>query len=720
MPDKPEDDKDKPEYHAEPEQVWRRLDPDLQRVVIGRGSRASDPLSDDLAVADDVIDVIAKLHDPRKKIEGLHVVNVIGQIVTGKLDADKIEDVRRDSNVISLKGARRLRPTLSNSVPEICASRQQLEEAFPHDPEPLDGSDIIVGIIDHGCDFAHPNFRKPDAHTPGGATRILYLWDQRSVANKTPPGAGNGPPAPYDYGREFDADAINNALREAPPTEQDPARPHRYLEYGISPRAHGTPVMDVAAGNGGGGLHAPGVAPGADIIFVQESSEDDFMNGDSDGNSSHLLDAVAYVFDKARQLGRRAVVNISLSVQGGPHDGTTLVEEGFDRLLETPGRAIVIAADNLRLSETHVRRTLHPRRTHTLRWSLAEDPSGNNNDKVDLWYDGDRALSLILRSPRGYELGPFPLDSTHTIYRNGKQAGFVFHRTHDPNNGDNNVVILFTKLMETGVWELDLRLLDDGSRLPIEVHAWTVTDQERSVFCDLSLADRTCTLNALGCGHSTIVVGGYNHLEQTKPMLLASGEGPTRDGRLKPEVSAPAVDIVAANALSFLLPTRAFGATSAATPHVTGLIALLMQSASAPLSVEQIREFVIDTARDNPPAPEQGWDTCYGAGRVDAVGAVRALRCAQAVPGDATDSLMHGLSPDVAEADTSGDGASTTTVEGSDPAQAARPPSDVARHGSEVALTSLVAVLPDEPIAGAGMTRAREVQFMAPPAAEDD
>jgi Subtilase family len=695
--------------------VWRGLDPDLQRVVIGRGPGATDPLSVDLAAAGNVIDVIAKLHDPRKKVEGLHVVNVIGQIVTGTLDANKIEDVRRDPNVISLKGARRLRPTLSNSVPEICASRRQLKEAFPHDPEPLDGTDVIVGIIDHGCDFAHPNFRKTDAHTPGGATRILYLWDQRNIVNKTPPGAGNGPPAPFGYGREFDANAINNALREVPPTEQDPARPHRYLEYGIGLRAHGTPVMDIAAGNGGG-LHAPGVAPGADIIFVQESSEDYFMNGDPDGNSSHLLDAVAYVFDKARQLGRRAVVNISLSVQGGPHDGTTLVEEGFDRLLETPGRAIVIAADNLRLDETHVRRTLHPRRTYTLRWSLREDPSGNNNNKVDLWYDGDRALSLILRSPRGYELGPFPLDSTHTIYRKGERAGLVFHRAHDPNNGDNNVVILFTKLMETGVWELDLRLLDDGSRLPIEVHAWTVTDNQRSVFCDLSQIDRTCTLNALGCGHSTIVVGGYNHLEPTKPTLSVSGEGPTRDGRLKPEVSAPAVDIIAANALSVLLPTAAFGATSAATPHVTGLIALLMQSASATLSVEQIREFVIDTARDNPPAPEHGWDTCYGAGRVDAVRAVRALRCAD----DSTVSLMHGPSTDVAEADTSGDGATTLVVEGRVPAPAARPPSGVARHGSEVALTSLAKVPPDEPLAGARMTRDREVQLMAPPAAEDD
>jgi len=607
------------EYHIVAESVWKALDPELQQVVVEHQPKIEAPL---VVERTELIDVIAKLHDPKTPVDGLHVTAVIGQIVTGTVEVDKIEDVRRDSNVISLKGARWVKPTLSTSVPEIQASRQQLKDAFPCDETFLDGSKIIVGIIDHGCDFSHPNFRKPDSDIPGGATRVLFLWDQRD-GPKEPPPAGDVPaPEPYCYGREFTSDAINYALKRAPAEPADPDAPHKFLGYDISHSDHGTSVMDIAAGNGGG-KHPPGVAPGADIIFVDESNEVDYMTGDSFGNSRRLLEAVKYVFDKAGELVRPAVVNISLSFEGGPHDGTTLIEEALDRLLETPGRAIVIAADNLRLLRTHIRRTLHPRRTHTVRWRLSEYES--NRNKIEFWYSGVRSLSLILRSPHGHEIGPFPLGSTYTIYSNGERAGFVFHRANDPNNGDNHLVAVFSARMETGVWELDLRLLDDGSHLPIEVHAWTVTDRRPSKFPEALATDSTCTINGLGCGNSTIVVGGYNAVDPCDKLDVSS-EGPTRDGKLKPEVSAPAVEVRVAQAMSVPNPTHIFDGTSAAAPHVTGLIALLMQSATTPLFIDQIREFVNNTARDDPPSPEHGWDTCYGNGRVDAVAAIRAQR----------------------------------------------------------------------------------------------
>lgn len=664
MPDEHKEDSDAPEYFTQEEQVWKELDPVLQRIVIGRQARRSDPLSVSEKlfgyIEAEAVDVIAKLHDPKKEVEGLHVVERIGQIVTGTVDADKIEDVRRDPNVISLKGARRLQQTLANSVPEIQASRQQLRQAFPDDPKTLDGSNVIVGIIDHGCGFAHPNFRKPDAHIPGGATRVLYLWDQRGGPNQSLPAGGGRSPDPYGYGREFNCCAINKALTKAPPEPSDPEAPYRYLNY-VLDSEHGTAVMDIAAGNGGGGLHAPGVAPSADIIFVEESGEDPFLTGDPLGNTRRLLEAVKYIFDKAQGLGRPAVVNISLSSRGGPHDGTTLIEEGFDRLLETPGRAIVISAGNLRLHPIHIRRMLPPRRTRTLRWCLVPDPDKKNNNKIDFWYDGRRALSLILRSPSGNEFGPFPLDSTYAIYRNGRRAALVFHRANDPTNGDNNLVILFSPHMETGVWELDLRLLDDVSHLPMEVHAWTVTDHQPSTFPDALASDCTSTLNPLGCGHSTIVVGGYNQLDPDHK-LEASGEGPTRDGKLKPEVSAPAVEITVAQAKTTL--TRIFGATSAAAPHVTGIIALLMQSVPVHPFIDQIREFVINTARDDPPSPEHGWDTCYGAGRVCAVAAVQALRQAMPLPADMMFSQPLFICPAIPAKDVNDEAGAAADVEG--------------------------------------------------------
>ena len=86
--------------------------------------------------------------------------------------------------------------------------------------------------------------------------------------------------------------------------------------------------MDIAAGNGRGSGF-PGVAPGADLIFVELSSRIDDPATESFGNSKRLLEAVDYIFRKATALGRPAVVNLSLGTFGGPHDGTTPVEEFF-------------------------------------------------------------------------------------------------------------------------------------------------------------------------------------------------------------------------------------------------------------------------------------------------------------------------------------------------------------------------------------------------------
>ena len=49
-------------------------------------------------------------------------------------------------------------------------------------------------------------------------------------------------------------------------------KPYDALPYTLEARAHGTSVLDVAAGNGWG-TKTPGVAPNADLIFVELDGE---------------------------------------------------------------------------------------------------------------------------------------------------------------------------------------------------------------------------------------------------------------------------------------------------------------------------------------------------------------------------------------------------------------------------------------------------------------
>lgn len=636
-----------PEYTWEREDVLTALDPELQRIVLDVRGGKSPPsyLVEELKAGDKttaVVDVVAMLKRPDAEVPGLRVVQKIGQVVTGFVDATLIEEVRRNDNVISLKAARRVCKMLSNSVSEINATPEQLRDALP--PGGVDGAGVIVGFVDHDCDFAHPNFRHRDGAV--GTTRLLYLWDQRD-------GEGGEPPEGYNYGREFDAEAINAALRDANPAD-GPAGPHRLLGYEIEAGGHGTKVMDPAVGSGSE-QNSPGVAPGADIIFVH-AVEDDTDSDGSIGNSRHLLEAVKYIFDKADELSRTqgreipVVINLSLNADGGPHDGSTPVERGFDYLLETPGRAVVIAAGNSRKGFIHLKKTVHPGLTCTLDWGAIDDeppPEGSPDDaeavsKLELWYDGRRALEARLRSPGGHLLGPFPPDATFTIYRERQPVGRVFNRVNDPTNGDNQIVILFNigtdETAEPGLWEVELDTVGDAYQSPFDVHGWAEGDTTPP-FPKAGLTDDSYTIGAISCGHSTIVVGGYDTLSHD--IIDGSGEGPTRDGRLKPEVSAPSAGVLVANALTDGV-VASQGGTSIAAPHVAGVVALLMQAALKEagklLTIDQTRELIINTARhefahrDPPfsPAPKarpnkNAWDSMYGAGRVDAAAAVASV-----------------------------------------------------------------------------------------------
>lgn len=592
------------------EDVSTDLDPQLQKLILKQrdGQELSPAL---VAESDDgttQVDVLAVLRDPSQPVPGLNVVRVIGDVATGTCDINHLEEVRRDPNVVSLKGARGVTPTLTFSVPEIRADRETLRQEFPAGAPDVDGAGVIVGIVDFGCDIAHDNFRRAD-----GTTRLLFLWDQNGPQNTMSP-------AGFNYGREFNAARINAALQSPDPFQ--------HLAYGIGVQEHGTHVMDIAAGNGRGS-GAPGVAPRADLIFVELATESLDSSSTSFGNSRRLLEAVDYIFTKAQQLGRQAVVNLSLGTHGGPHDGSTPAERGFDHLLRTDGRAIVISAGNSHQRRSHARGSLAPGQTRTLRWEKFDGDTTAN--ECEVWYDGAGSIEVTLVFPDGARLGPIRAGQTATVSQNGQQRGQVIHRAGDPLNGDNQIDILLGASLPHGVWGVELR---STGASPVEYHAWVERDDDRphpvtgqlipnqSKFVAAD-SDASHTIGSISCGRDIIAVGSYRATVDGRDLSSFSSEGPTRDGKLKPEVSAPGDRIEAASSRSGGGTVRMSG-TSMAAPHVTGLVALLMQAAGRTLSTAEIREAVVGRARRNPPGGGD-WHSRYGVGRVDAAAAARSV-----------------------------------------------------------------------------------------------
>ena len=455
------------------------------------------------------------------------------------------------------------------------------DERRPPD-EKATGSGVVIGLVDWGFDFAHPDFLKPD-----GTSRILAIWDQRGskLANS---------PQPFGYGVVHDQKAINLAL-----TQPDP-----YAALGYHPAdadtgigSHGTHVLSIAAG-GGGDNRPAGVAPEADLVVVHNAPWDEIDTGRL-GDSVTLLEGIDFI---ARTAGDRPwVINLSMGKHGEQHDGSTLIEQGLDAAIRSAaGRAVCQSAGNYFDKRIHASGQLRPTQERTLIWEIQENKP--TNSQLEFWYSWQDKFEVRVKSPDGAISARAAIGERSKFLVGGKEVGNVYHRGQEPNNLDNHIVIYLYKDAPMGEWEVTLIGEDviDG-----RYHAWI----ERDVSCSRCQsrlreadADPHCTTGTICNGRRTLAVGAYNKHDTEMRLAHFSSVGPTRDGRLKPDLCAPGVAILAARSAPRekrdppQLGTRMSG-TSMAAPCVTGTIALMFQAAPRRLRIEETHNILLQSAR---------------------------------------------------------------------------------------------------------------------------
>ena len=489
--------------------------------------------------------------------------------------------------------------------------------------ETPDGSGVIIGIIDDGCAFAHPNFLVDDGSGP--KSRVLYLWDQGWKPKQGATASTPQPLAGFNYGRELTKSMIDTALTNhvsAGVVDEDAV--YQDLGYEIADLAsHGTHVMDIAAGNGRALATTRGIAPKADIIFVQLPPASVELGGALLDKA--VEDGVRYIF--ARAGSQPAVVNISYGGHLGPHNGEGAVELAIDDMLDGhTNRAVVVAAGNGFAADCHAGGTLPKAGECDLRWIIKpEDPSANT---MEIWYDAGAEFQLTLTMPDGTRLDPVSLGTPGRDLESptGRLLGTIDHQKSDRPSELNRIRITLnptgslpplatTPLVPPGTWTL--RLSNVGS-IKARWDAWIERDASggrgsarrmQSHFHPKDAkADRT--LGSYATGKLSIAVGGYN--TTTRQVCRYSACGPTRDGRHKPEVMAPAEEdaagrgILSASARS-AAPRRMSG-TSAAAPQVAGFVALLLQAASTgnALTAKKIRKLVVTGASNARPLRPNG------------------------------------------------------------------------------------------------------------------
>jgi subtilisin family serine protease len=291
----------------------------------------------------------------------------------GKTNALLTNPMDAKPGLLSLATTAAVTPDLSFTVPEVRGG-----DAIPQTYPGRTGAGVIVGIIDYGFDFAHPNFLKAD-----GTSRLIALWDQNGTVNNgfdtvlddLKPGGTSGswykstgysnsyiytPGGRFDSGTNIwpaaPANKLDDLARSADPyTVYDPHK--NYFsglptstevadEYG----AHGTHIADICVGNGTA-TGRPGLAPEADIVFVQLPSPAS-DNGPAD--LANVLDAVHFIVKLADVKNQPAVVNICVNANSGPHNANEYYTSMLDKYVlgtSTSGTSkrvpIVVAAGNL-------------------------------------------------------------------------------------------------------------------------------------------------------------------------------------------------------------------------------------------------------------------------------------------------------------------------------------------------------------------------------------
>ena len=261
----------------------------------------------------------------------------------------------------------------------------------------------------------------------------------------------------------------------------------------------------------------------------------------------------------------------------------------------------------------------------TLSWQIGQFDFTHN--ELEIWYSKDDQLKLELIDRDDRSIGEVDLGASARILNQANELlFFVAHRPGDPNNGDNTIgIFMNTESMSSSLPpQIKLRLhggtINDG-----QFHARIERDDKgQSSFAPPH--DNSHTLGSISCGTQSIAVGSYDAHTSGQPLSWFSSAGPTRDGRQKPEISAPGHNVLAANSSTRTGVTRMSG-TSMAAPSVTGVVALILAEAHSlnkDLTVDQIRDILAKTARLS--SPNTVWDDRYGMGRVDASASVQKVR----------------------------------------------------------------------------------------------
>ncbi len=546
--------------------------------------------------------------------------STVGHISTVYLPQGVIIDWKNIPGVVAVQKAMKINPQLDRAITDMRVDSVydgfDLESGYT-------GKDVLIGITDWGFDYGHPNFYDTALST----LRIAGAWDQFKTSGPRPDG--------FNYGTEYTS---RQALLAA---QSDTAGLYDYAY-------HGSHVAGIAAGSGGGTKYR-GVAYEAQFLFVSLRLDD-----------AGAIDAFVWMKQQADAAKKRLVVNMSWGLYYlGAMDGTGLLSEAIDELSKQ-GVIFITSAGNNGGETFHIKKTFESDTMHSgigfytytypLLWGQSISMWGEPGEifNVELLVLNDQN-EIVYTTPTYTTVENFAYVDTFVVF--GSDTVFYNISATDAYDFNNRPTMRLRVRERSNTYKVALRSFADAGT----VHYWNVVELTNNAgnwggtfedwLPNWFAGDDDYSLGDPASNHSVIAVGAHQSEVRLQNGNVVGGrqanftsKGPTLDGRRKPEISAPGVNVASSissyttrdftelTSVTFKgrdYPFARLSGTSMASPAVSGVVALMLE-ANPNLQYLDVQEILRLTARldantgDIKDSSDLGW----GWGKINAHQAV--------------------------------------------------------------------------------------------------
>ncbi len=524
---------------------------------------------------------------------GAELENDFGEFVTARIPVENVEALSQDENIKLVEISTPVRKKMDKARTAANVNKVQAGTDLS---QPFLGTGVVVGVCDYGFQYDHITFYDANNSSELRVKRVKnYSTNKEYKTQSTIESAG------YDD------------------TSDD--------------SGHATHVTGIAAGAYSGNSYY-GIAKDADIVMVNAG----------DGTTD-LINGIKYVFDYATEVGAPAVVNISLGTHVGPHDGTSTFDVALDKLVGA-GRIICGAAGNEGEYPLYSEATLAAGESHTFILDASDEYYSGDGAFADFWGDEGQqfTVQIVYMDSNGNVLKEGTSTTTATsakkttkwsnkTYASGSLTAYTKLST-DASNNKSNVYVQFNKFTPKTDYKIGFKVT---AKTAGTVRVWG--DDYSAIYWEDGLT--THTVGEIGGTANRIISVGawttqkniYSGGYAVGKVCGFSSKGPTADGRIKPEITAPG-DVIKSSIPNLSSVTENsqgktskkingttyywgwMSGTSMATPFCTGVVATWLQ-ANPKLTPEQIKNVFAKTAKTDSYTGTVPNNTC-GYGKIDA------------------------------------------------------------------------------------------------------